>query len=162
MLVQVVDLHGTPFVAHLGDVGVEKQAADTSSAGTPDASGLMTLGVNETLAATGANAASRIRLGWATGGMMAAGPLAQPALPGGVTLPRQFLRAYAVDLDWHLRGNRTTNPVAGVPGEDGDMPSDLKPQVRSEVVIDYVADGPDLMARADAVLARSRGQPAIR
>lgn len=159
VVVQVVDLHGSPFVSHLGDVGVEKQAADTTSTGVPNASGLMTLAANETVAATGANAASRVRLGWATGGTLAAGPLTQPALPGGVSLPRQFLRAYAVDLDWHLRGNRTTSAVAGVPGEDGDMPSDLKPQVRTEVVIDYVVDGPDLMARADAVLARVDGAP---
>lgn len=159
IVVQVVDLHGSPFQGHLGDVGVEKQAADLSSAGTADNAGLMSMAATETIAATGANAAARVRLGWATGGTLSAGPLALPTLPGGITLPRQFFRAYAVDLDWHLRGNRTTSAVAGVPGEDGDMPADLKPQVRAEVIIDYSVDGPDLMARANSVLSRVDGAP---
>lgn len=154
---QVVDLHGIPFTAPLGDVGVEKQDAGSASSGALDASGLVTLTAGETLAATGTDASTRMRLGWATGGAMAQGPLAQPGLPGGVTLTRQFLRAYAVDLDWHLRGNRTTSIVAGVPAEDGDMPADLKPQVRTEVVVDYAVDGPDLMAQANTVLARVDG-----
>ncbi|WP_299655923.1 hypothetical protein [uncultured Tateyamaria sp.] len=157
VVAQVVDLHGNPFVAPLGDVGIEKQDGADTQTGTPDGSGLVTLGTGEVLAATGTGADTRIRLGWATGGTMASGPLAQPGLPGGVTLPRQFLRAFAVDLNWHLRGNRTTSPVVGVPAEDGDMPDDLKPQVRTEVIVDYAVDGPDLMALSNAVLARMDG-----
>lgn len=157
IVAQVVDLHGNPFVAALGDVDVEKQDGSDTQTGTLDGSGMVSLSAGEVLAATGTNAGDRIRLGWATGGTMAAGPLAQPGLPGDVTLPRQFLRAYAVDLDWHLRGNRTTSVVAGVPAEDGDMPADLKPQVRTEVIIDYAVDGPDLMAMSNAVLARMDG-----
>ncbi|GGX65936.1 hypothetical protein GCM10007385_38890 [Tateyamaria omphalii] len=157
IVAQVVDLHGNPFVTPLAGVGVEKQDGSDNATGNLDGSGLVTLTAGEVVAATGDNAANRIRLGWATGGTMAAGPLEQPGLPGGVTLSRQFLRAYAVDLDWHLRGNRTTSAVAGVPAEDGDMPDDLKPQVRTEVVIDYAADGPDLMALSNAVLTRMDG-----
>ncbi|WP_120500031.1 hypothetical protein [Roseovarius sp. EL26] len=159
IIAQVVDLHGNPFTAALGDVGVEKQDGAASTTGNLDASGIVTLAAGELLAATGTNAASRVRIGWATGGALGTGPLAQPGLPGGVALTRQFLRAYAVDLDWHLRGNRTTSPIIGVPAEDGDMPDDLKPQVRTEVVIDYAVDGPDLIARANNVLARLDGAP---
>ncbi|WP_299046099.1 hypothetical protein [uncultured Tateyamaria sp.] len=157
VLAQVVDLHGAPFVAALGDVGVEKQDGSDTQTGTLDGSGLVAMSAGEVLAATGSEAGTRVRLGWATGGTMGAGPLAQPGLPGGITLPRQFFRAYAVDLDWHLRGNRTTSAVAGVPAEDGDIPEDLKPQVRTEVIIDYAVDGPDLMAMSNQVLTRMDG-----
>ncbi|MEM7056369.1 MAG: hypothetical protein AAF557_02155 [Pseudomonadota bacterium] len=157
VVAQVCDLHGNPFTAPLGVVGVEKQDGSSSTTGALQVNGMLTLSAGEVIAATGTDAGTRMRIGWATGGTMAAGSLAQPTLPGGVTLPRQFLRAYAVDLDWHLRGNRTTGAVAVVPAEDGDMPDDLKPQVRTGITIDYPADGPDLMARANAVLARLAG-----
>lgn len=157
VLAQVTDLHGNPFAAPLGGVGVEKQDGADNATGNLDGSGLVTLAAGEVIAATGDDAASRVRLGWATGGTMGAGPLQQPGLPGGVTLGRQFFRAFAVDLNWHLRGNRTDSAVAGVPAEDGDMPEDLKPQVRTEITVDYAADGPDLMALSNAVLTRMDG-----
>ncbi|MBN1240991.1 MAG: hypothetical protein JXB36_21005 [Gammaproteobacteria bacterium] len=157
VLAHVTDLHGRAFAAVAGGPGVEKRDAGDSAAGAPDGSGLVPLAAGETLAGTGTNAATRLRIGWATGGVMGAGPLAQPALPGGVTLPRQFFRAFAVDLDWHLRGNRTTSEVRGIPAEDGDMPADLKPQVRDDVTVDYPVDGPDLLAHASQVLDRLFG-----
>ena len=156
VLVQVTDLHGRPYAAVPNGPGVEKRAG-ANATGVPDASGLVVLSSSETLAGAGPNAAERLRLGWATGGVMNAGPLAQPNLKSGVTLPRQFLRAFAVDLDWHLRGNRTQSAVRGVPGEDGDMPEDLKPQVRDGVTIGYTIDGPDFLASAGEVLERIMG-----
>ncbi|MEM1160904.1 MAG: hypothetical protein AAGJ28_08220, partial [Pseudomonadota bacterium] len=157
MLVQVTDLHGNAFTSALGDVGVESQDGSSNTVSTLDASGMVALGAGERLAATGSDAANRVRLGWATGGTMGAGPLVPPELPVGVTLGRQFLRAYAVDLNWHLRGNRTTSAVSGIPAEDGDMPDDLKPTVHTEVQIDYIVDGPDYAAHTDQVLARLDG-----
>lgn len=156
ILAQIVDLHGTPFAAVLGGPGVEKRNG-AAATGTPDANGLLTLGAGETLAGSGATAAARLRLGWATGGTMGAGPLAQPALPGGVTLNRQFLRAFATDLDWHILGNRSAAAVRGIPGDDGKMPADLRPQVRDGVTVDYPADGPDLLAISGQIILRTGG-----
>jgi hypothetical protein len=156
VLVQVNDLHGRPFAALPGGPGVEKRDAGAAPAGAPGANGLLTLAAGETLAGTGAGAAARLRLGWATGGVMGAGPLAQPA--AAVALPaRTFLRAFATDLDWHLRGNRSAGAVRGVPAEDGRMPADLTPTVRDNVTVDYPADGPDLLAEAGQVLGRLTG-----
>lgn len=156
VLVQVVDLHGTPFATIPGGPSVEKHNG-TNPTGNPDASGLVDLAAGETLRGSGATAAARLRLGWATGGTMDAGPLAQPTLPGGVTLPRQFLRAFAVDLEWHLLGNRSAAAVRGVPADDGKMPADLRPQARDGVTVDYLADGPDLLAEAGRILGRTAG-----
>ena len=155
--VQVTDLHGRPYAPVPGGPGVERQDSGGSPTATPDGAGLLTLAPGDVLAGTGASAADRLRIGWATGGVMDVAPLAQPGLAGGITLARQFLRAFAVDLDWHLRGNRTTGSVRGVPAEDGDMPDDLKPQVRDGVDIDYPVDGPDLLATAGQVIDRISG-----
>ncbi len=157
VLVQVCDLHGRPFAAVAGGPAIEKRDADDSPGGNPGGSGLVELQANETLAGSGADAATRLRLGWATGGVMDVGPLEQPTLPAGPVLERQFLRAFAVDLDWHLRGNRSTSEVRGVPAEDGDMPEDLKPQVRDGVSVDYPIDGPDVVAHSGQVLERMNG-----
>ena len=134
--VQLVDLHGAPFASIPGGPGVEKRNGATPS-GTPDANGLIQPAAGEVLAGNGAAAAARLRLGWATGGTMGAGPLALPALPGGIALGRQFLRAFVTDLDWHILGNRSASTVRGVPGEDNKMPADLQPQVRDGVTVDY-------------------------
>ncbi|MDK3074317.1 hypothetical protein QO034_14515 [Sedimentitalea sp. JM2-8] len=157
VVAQVTDLHGRVFAPVTGGPSVEKRDSGDNPAGPPDAQGLVSLGANETLAGSGSGAADRLRIGWATGGTMDAGPLSQPASP--VTLGREFFRAYAVDLDWHLLGNRTEAAERGVPAEDGDMPNDLKPQVRDGVTIDYPLSGPDLFAHCDQVLARLNGAP---
>jgi hypothetical protein len=47
-----------------------------------------------------------------------------------------------------------------VPAEDGKMPADLKPQVRDGVTVDYLADGPDLLAEAGRIILRT-GQPVV-
>lgn len=154
---QVTDLHGRPFAAVPGGPGVERRDGGGAGLGAPGANGLTTLGLGETLGGSGAGAAARLRLGWATGGVMGAAALAQPALTGGVALGRRFLRAFAVDLDWHLRGNRTASAVRGAPPDDGLTPEDLKPAVRDAVDVDYLAEGPDLLAVCGQVLARLNG-----
>ncbi len=156
--VQVTDLHGRPFAAVGSGPSVTRRDNADAEQGPPDgATGLVTLGAGEDLAGTGADAATRLRLGWSTGGVMSADALQVPALGGGVTLNRQFLRAFAVDLDWHLRGNRTTSVVRGVPAEDGDIPDDLKPQVRDGVTVTYLTDGPDILGASNQVIARLAG-----
>lgn len=157
--VQVNSLHGRVFTAIPGGPGVEKRDSGGSATGVPDGSGLTTLLAGESLAGTGTAAAARLRIGWATGGTMDAGPLAQVALPAGVTLGRQFLRAFAVDMEWHLRGNRNTTAVRGVAAEDGDIPDDLKPRVRDGITVDYPVDGPDLLADANQLINRFTGAP---
>lgn len=157
-LVQVTDLHGVPFVPILPDVTVERRSSGGAALGNPGANGLVTLATGDMLGGSGSAVAARLRLGLATGGVMGAGPLALPASP--VALARQFLRVFVTDLDWHLRGNRTAGPLAGIPGDDGDMPADLVPGVRDGVTIDYLVDGPDIMAEAGRVIARLDGAAA--
>ena len=157
--VQVTDLHGNPYAALPDGPGIEQQNSGGGSVGSADASGLLTLAAGDQLAGTGDTAAARLRLGWASGGVMSAGPLTQPPLAAAVTLTRQFLRAFVVDLDWHLRGNRTLGALRGVPAEDGDLPDDLKPQVRDGITIDYLSDGPDILAHTNQVISRLSGAP---
>lgn len=156
--VQICDLHGKPYIAIPGGPGVEGRNGG-NPAGTPDGNGLIEPAPGDTLTGTGTAAAARLRLGWATGGVMGAGPLALPTLPAGVTLPRQFLRAFATDLDWHLRGNRSNATVSGVPADDGKMPADLQPQVRDAITVDYLTDGPDLLAESGRIITRTGGAP---
>ena len=74
-----------------------------------------------------------LRWGWALSGTLARTRLTPPALPGGVTLNRQFLRAMAVELPWYLRGNRTNAPRRGVPAHDGPDDVAMLPVVRDPV-----------------------------
>ncbi|MET0178905.1 MAG: hypothetical protein ABW194_00285, partial [Novosphingobium sp.] len=155
----VVTLHGRAFAAVGSGPGVERQNSGGGSLGALGSGGLATLTATDRLAGTGGAAAARLRLGWAGGGTMGAGPLSVPALPGGVALARQFLRAFAVDLDWHLRGNRTGAAINGIPGDDQLMPPDLQPQVRDGVTADYLVDGPDMLGAAETVAQRIVGAP---
>ncbi|MET0251570.1 MAG: hypothetical protein ABW203_05260, partial [Novosphingobium sp.] len=159
IVAHVVTLHGRVFSAIAGGPGVERQNAGGTSLGAVGSGGLATLAAGDRLAGTGTAAAARLRLGWAGGGTMGAGPLSVPALPGGVTLARQFLRAFAVDLDWHLRGNRTAAAINGIPGDDQKMPPDLQPQVRDGITADYLVDGPDMLGAAETVANRIVGAP---
>ncbi|KMN81082.1 hypothetical protein VK98_15370 [Chromobacterium sp. LK11] len=157
VLAQVVTLHGRAFAAAGGGPGVERQASGGGSSTALGAGGLVAISAGQQLAGTGASAAARLRLGWAGGGTMSAGPLTVPNLPAGVTLARQFVRAFAVDLDWHLRGNRGAAEINGIPADDQRIPADLQPQVRDGVRIDYLADGPDMLAAASQVAGRMMG-----
>jgi hypothetical protein len=161
IMAQVCTLHGRPYTAIPG--GPSVQRLDTASApqGAIGANGLATMLATDMLAGSGATAAARLRLGWAAGGVMTATPLELPPLPGGITLPRQFVRAFAVDLDWHLRGNRSAAAIGSVPADDRAMPDDIKPQVRDGETIDYLATGPDTLAAASQVMARLAGAGAL-
>lgn len=159
VLAHVVTLHGRAFAPAAGGPAVQRLDSGGGPVAPPGANGLAPLAVGEQLGGTGTAAPARLRLGWAGGGLMGAGPLQVPALPAGVSLARQFLRAFAVDLDRHLRGDRPPAATGGLPGADEDLPVDLQPQVRDGVTVDYPADGPDMMAAVSQVAARMLGAP---
>lgn len=87
--------------------------------------------------------------GWATHGTLEQTPLSRPELPEGVTLSRRFLRVMAVDLNWHLLGNRTAVEVANIPGDDQTTPDYALPHIRRAVPnFEYLVDGMAVMAAA--------------
>ena len=134
---------------------VDGTGAETAQ--VPDG-GLATLAAGQSLgrstADDAADQARPLRWGWALNGTLDRAPLAPPALPAGVALGRQFLRAMAVDLDWHLRGNRTAAPVQDIPGDDDSVPDFLLPAVRDPVPqFAWLADGMDLLGAAAQMTA---------
>ncbi|MEM8715915.1 MAG: hypothetical protein AAGE92_09090, partial [Cyanobacteria bacterium P01_G01_bin.4] len=97
-----------------------------------------------------------LQWGWATNGTLSRQPLSPPALPEGVTLNRQFLRVMAVDLDWHLLGNRSADDVDSgdmtIPGDDDRIPDFALPQVRQAVPnFEYLVDGMAVLSAANAM-----------
>jgi hypothetical protein len=78
-----------------------------------------------------------------------------PALPSGVALARQFFRIMAVDVDWHVLGNRALAPGdADVPGEE-DLPANAPlPAVRRSLANPVLLiDGNDVLGAMGAALA---------
>ena len=154
-LVHFVDPHGGLYrAAAAGATMVTMDAANNAT--VVPASGLMTLNAGDRIQAA-ASDGGRLRWGWATFGLMARAPLVQPALPGGAppaALPKQFFRVVVADMPWVLLGNRTAATVLGVPPDDQRIPTDLLPQVRDQVLIDYLDDGPDTLGDVNTVLNR--------
>ncbi|MBE7380304.1 MAG: hypothetical protein F6J95_002700 [Leptolyngbya sp. SIO1E4] len=92
--------------------------------------------------------------GWATHGTLEQTALSLPELPEGVTLERRFLRVMAVDLNWHLLGNRSATEVAGIPGDDDTVPDFALPQVRRAVPnFEYLVDGMAVLGAAADIAA---------
>ncbi len=99
-----------------------------------------------------------LRWGWATSGTLARARLTPPTLP--VTLGRQFLRVMAVDLDWHLLGNRAPGTLASIPGDDDTVPDFLLPAVRDPVPnFAYLPDAQEVAGAAAAMIAGFGAQP---
>ena len=156
-LVHCVDLHGNVYRAALAAATLVTQDAGGNQTGQVPQSGLVTLNAGDGIAAS-SNDADRLRWGFATNGVLARTRLVPPALPTGAnapSLPRQFYRVAVVDTIWALLGNRTAATVLDIPADDQTIPADVLPKVRDQVVIDYLADGPDTLATASAVLART-------
>jgi hypothetical protein len=150
--VQVVDPHGAPFraVDSLAPIVVDGSGGKVDD--VPD-SGIVSLAAGQGVAPPqGADAAARIRVGWARNGTLDRAALYPPAL-GAATLGRQFLRVSAVDLKWHLLGNRSDATKHGVGPADQDIPSDFRPAVRDRVRLDYLVDGVDVLAAGGQALA---------
>jgi hypothetical protein len=156
-LVHCVDLHGNVYQPALLAATLVTQDGSNNQTGTVPQSGLVTLNAGDGIAAS-ANDAGRLRWGFATNGVLARTRLVPPALPtgqNGPSLPRQFYRVAVVDTVWALLGNRTAGEVLGIPADDQTIAADVLPKVRDQVVIDYLVDGPDTLATASAVLART-------
>ncbi|MDH5301746.1 MAG: hypothetical protein OEW58_10325 [Gammaproteobacteria bacterium] len=97
----------------------------------------------------GADTTRPLRWGWAVNQTMNTANLVPPA-PAGVA--HQFLRVMAVDLDWHLLGNRSDSTVAGVLGDDGTVPDFALPVVRPAVPnFTFLVDGVDVLATAGQI-----------
>ncbi|MBS1813316.1 MAG: hypothetical protein JSS87_00405 [Acidobacteria bacterium] len=158
-LLHVVTLHGAPYQPAVPAATLVTKNGSGTETGTVPASGLLTLNSGDGVEASTTDA-GRLRWGWATNGVLARTRLVPPALPGtgspAPSLPRQFYRVAVVDTVWSLLGNRTTTPALGVEGDDGSIASDLLPQVRDQVVINHLVDGPDTLAAADTVLTRAQ------
>jgi hypothetical protein len=93
-----------------------------------------------------------LRWGFAHNDTLDRNARAAPGLPAGVTLATQFLRIMAVDLDWHLLGNRSAAPLASIPGDDDTVPDFALPRVRTAVPgFDYLIDGVDVLGAASQI-----------
>ncbi|MEM9638078.1 MAG: hypothetical protein AAGA94_10575, partial [Pseudomonadota bacterium] len=176
LMVHVVDPHGAAFQVATPGRGITQRTGDTVNE-TLGAGGLIGLSPGETLRATEADddaetalsdpdaadtdVGAVMRWGWSNGGDLARAPLGPPPLPGGlspaVDLPRQFLRMTAVDLRWHLLGNRTTGNVLGIPGDDGFIPEAYQPKPRMEIPLRYLDDSIAVLAEANQVVERLNG-----
>ncbi|MDP4300195.1 phospholipase D-like domain-containing protein [Leptothrix discophora] len=150
--IHVIDPHGRVFVPSRPEARLKVvTGAGVEIQPVPDA-GLVTLPPGMSLgrasgdAPADSTAANPLHWGWAHDSTLARSALAPPASPAGVSLPRQFLRVVAVDLAWHLRGNRGDSVIANVPGDDGAVPDFALPVVRNAVPnFDYLSDGMDVL-----------------
>ncbi len=149
ILVHVVDPHGATFAAPAGESPTIVDGGGAPAGAIP-ASGLVELAAGQGVGPPAG--ATRLRVGWARGGVLGRTPVFPPALPGGVTLGAEFLRACAVDLPWHLLGNRTNADVQGIEGDDEALPAEFHPVVRDRVPVDLLADGVDVVAAGGNVL----------
>lgn len=143
--IQIIDPHGWPFRSAAGGLGLQSNTGQV-----PGANGLITVtGTTDALVrASGDDATRPFRWGWARSGTLGNQPL---PLPADANPPnRRFLRCMAVDLAWHLLGNRQGNPAANagtgpaIPPDDGTTPAFALPKVRTAVP--NLAFLPDAMA----------------
>jgi hypothetical protein len=151
-LVHCVDLHGAIYQPAIPGATLVTQNGTSVQTATVPSSGLFTLTAGDGLAAASTDN-NRLRWGWATNGVLARTRLVPPPLTN--PLAQQFYRAAIVDTTWALLGNRTAAAALGVDPDDQTIPVDILPVVRDLIVIDYLADGPDTMARSTTLLARA-------
>ncbi len=133
---QVIDPHGTGYIP-VGTSGRLRVLGATGAAlrDIPDG-GLIDLAAGETIGRTAADLSADqtagtvgLRWGWSRRATLARTLLTPPAAP---PVGRRFVRVTAVDMDWHLLGNRSTADVQGVPKSDGTIPAFLTPVVRHQ------------------------------
>jgi hypothetical protein len=167
ILAHVIDPHGWGYVPTRDIARVKiTDGSNAQAAAVPDG-GIVSLaagqGLGRSAADDAADGANRpLRWGFATAGTLARTRLTPPALPAGVSLPRQFLRVMAVDLEWHLRGNRGSAALAGIPGDDGATPAFLLPQLRDPVPnFAYLPDAQEVVGAAAAMTAGFGPQASI-
>lgn len=154
-LVHVIDPHGWGYTPTRPKARLKVLNGTNEVSPVPDG-GLVTLTAGQTLGRSAAdNTADGTALplcwGWALNGTLARTALTPPV---AATLSRGFFRVMAVDLDWHLIGNRSTSTLAGVPGDDDATPDFLLPQVRDPVPnFAYLTDGNDILGAAATMTA---------
>lgn len=154
--VHAVSPHGAAYRSRR--TGSELQVLDAGGAvvSAVPATGLVDLASGQKVGhPVVAPAVPQVLWGPSPGGTLDAAAWTPPAPPAGVTLARQFFRIAAVDLDWHLLGNRAYVPGdAGVPAED-DMPANAPlPVVRRSVPgFSFLLDGSDVVGALGAALA---------
>lgn len=157
VLVHVVDPHGAPYVAHRQ--GAEMQELDPLGDAVQEvpADGLLVLPDGHRVGRVGSDVPTppeqEVMWGPCPGGELGFAAFAPPALPTGVSLPRQFFRLMAADPDWHLLGNRDFDATDPAPAETDMPPHAPLPDVRL-VVSDFtfLLDGNDCLgAMADLV-----------
>lgn len=154
--VHVVSPHGSAYRSRR--TGSEVQVLDSAGGvlqAVPNA-GLVDLAAGQGLGhLVVAPATSQVLWGPSPGGTLDDVTWSPPALPAGVTLQRRFHRLVAVDLEWHLLGNRAFAPGdAAVPAED-DMPANapLPPVRRSVPGFSFLLDGNDVVGALGAALS---------
>jgi len=159
--VHVISPHGAAYRSRR-DVGVlEVITAIGALARVVPASGMVDLAGGEQLGRATMHSADDdaaqhpLLWGLAPGGTLDTVPLSSPALPAGPSLPRQFLRVVAVDLGWHLLGNRGYAPGdPGIPSDDDRPVNAPLPTVRRTVPgVDFLIDGNDVLGAMGAVAA---------
>jgi hypothetical protein len=149
----VIDPHGWGHNATRPAARLRHLAADGSLIDSVPNGGVVLLQDGETLGRTAAEDPNGgpLRWGLAQGGTLGRAPLAPP-VPAQPTLLRRFFRVIAVDLGWHLIGNRAAT-VAGarqdVPPADQTTPAFLRPAVRDPVPnFAFLADGMAVLGAA--------------
>jgi hypothetical protein len=154
--VHVVSPHGATYESHRGEADLEVIDQTEAFVRAVPASGLVDLAAGERLGRSGGGADSPLLWGLAPGGTLRATPLAPPTLPaGGASPPRQFFRVVAVDLGWHLLGNRGFEPdILTYPGETGRPDDAPLPAVRTSAAsFDFLIDGNDVLGAMGAISA---------
>lgn len=165
-LVHVIDPHGWGYVPTRDKARLKVIDASSNEVSAVADGGIVTLadgqGLGRSTSDDTADTDKPLRWGFATNGTLSRTRLVAPTLPTGVTLARQFFRVMAVDLDWHLLGNRAADPVAEIPGDDDTVPDFLLPVVRDPVPnFAYLVDAQDVAGSAAAMTAGFGGQPSI-
>lgn len=154
----VIDPHGHAYTPTRDAARLKLVDGANAEQGLAPDGGLVTLPTGQRLgrsaADDAADTARPLRWGWAHNDTLDRTPRAAPALPAGVTLATQFLRVMAVDLDWHLLGNRSAGPLAGIAGDDDTVPDFALPRVRPAAPgFDYLIDGMDVLGAANQIAA---------
>ncbi len=156
VVVHVIDPHGRGWAPTraAATLRLVDGATTTDLDGTPRAWPTGATIGRSTADQTGDDATPRLFWGFSTNATLGRAALSVPALPGGVTLAHQFFRVTAVDLDWHLLGNRSTALTMGVPGDDDTVPDFALPVVRPFVPgTAYLTDAQDVLGAAGQAFA---------
>ncbi|WP_105970021.1 phospholipase D-like domain-containing protein [Streptomyces geranii] len=162
--VHVVSPHGAAYRSRRPVAELEVIDQTGSFVRAVPASGIVDLATAERLgratthAVADAAAGAPLLWGLAPDGTLDTTPLAAPLLPttGNPPSPtRQFFRVVAVDLGWHLLGNRgIASGDAAVPGETGRAAEAPVPAVRKSASnFDFLIDGNDILGAMGAISA---------